>query len=296
MAHDPWQRDAFLVSLTASSTNTVLAYGRDLTAFIEWAERLGLDRPAGVDRKILRRYVAYLATRRYAKRTVARKASTLRRYFGWLRRTGVVPADPSVGLAAPSGDGRLPRVLRDDELASLLDEPPAGVEDDPVAVRLRDDAVLEILYGSGLRVAELCGLRPEDLDLVGQTVRVWGKGSKQRQVPLSAPAVEAIEGWLRLGRDGLVSGESPPDAVFLNRRGRRLSPRDVRRIIDHRSLSPTHPHALRHTFATHLLDGGADLRAVQELLGHADLGTTQHYTHVSKERLRSVLDATHPRA
>ena len=211
-------------------------------------------------------------------------------------RTGAVAADPSVGLSAPSGDGRLPRVLRDDELASLLDRPPAAVDADPAPVRLRDDAVLEILYGSGLRVAELCSLRPEDLDLAGQTARVWGKGSKQRLVPLSGPAVEALEGWLRTGRPDLVSAETPPDAVFLNRRGRRLSPRDVRRIIDHRSASPTHPHALRHTFATHLLDGGADLRAVQELLGHADLGTTQHYTHVSKERLRNVLDATHPRA
>jgi site-specific recombinase XerD len=163
-------------------------------------------------------------------------------------------------------------------------------------VRLRDDSVLEILYGSGLRVAELCGLRPEDLDLDRGSARVWGKGSKQRVVPLSRPAVEALAAWLESGRASLVSGESPPDAVFLNRRGRRLTPRDVRRIIDHRASSPTHPHALRHTFATHLLDGGADLRAVQELLGHADLGTTQHYTHVSKDRLRNVLDATHPRA
>jgi site-specific recombinase XerD len=201
-----------------------------------------------------------------------------------------------VGLSAPSGDGRLPRVLRDDELHVLLDAPGAGVDGDPTGVRLRDDAVLEILYGSGLRVAELCGLRPDDLDLGARTVRVWGKGSKQRIVPLSAPAVEAVAGWLADGRAELATPESPDDAVFLNRRGRRLSTRDVRRIVDRRAASPTHPHALRHTFATHLLDGGADLRAVQEMLGHADLGTTQHYTHVSKERLRNVLDATHPRA
>ena len=232
MADDPWRRDSFLGSLTASSANTVLAYGRDLLAFVEWSERLGLDGPAGVDRKTLRRYLAYLATRRYAKRTVARKASTLRRYFGWLCRTGVLSVDPSVGLSAPSGEGRLPRVLRDDELASLLDAPPSVVDSDPVAVRLRDEAVLEILYGSGLRVAELCGLRPEDLDLVGQTVRVWGKGSKQRQVPLSTPAAEAVDGWLRSGRSEMATAGSPPDAVFLNRRGRRLTPRDVRRIVD----------------------------------------------------------------
>jgi len=296
MPPDPWRREAFLSSLTAASPNTVDAYGRDLVGFVTWAERLELGGPEAVDRRVLRRYLAYLATRSYAKRSVARKASALRRYFGWLRRTGVLEIDPSAGLSAPSGDGRLPRVLRDDELVVLLDAPGAVVDHDPAPVRLRDDAVLEILYGSGLRVAELCSLRPDDLDLTARSVRVWGKGSKQRVVPLSEPAVEAVRGWLSEGRTGLVSSETPPDAVFLNQRGRRLQPRDVRRILDRRAASPTHPHALRHTFATHLLDGGADLRAVQEMLGHADLGTTQHYTHVSKERLRSVLDATHPRA
>ena len=296
MVTDPWRREAFLDSLSSVSSNTVAAYGRDLVGFVTWAERLALGGPEAVDRRVLRRYLAYLATRSYAKRSVARKASALRRYFGWLRRTGVLEIDPSAGLSAPSGDGRLPRVLRDDELVVLLDAPGAVVDHDPAPVRLRDDAVLEILYGSGLRVAELCSLRPDDLDLTARSVRVWGKGSKQRVVPLSEPAVEAVRGWLSEGRTGLVSSETPPDAVFLNQRGRRLQPRDVRRILDRRAASPTHPHALRHTFATHLLDGGADLRAVQEMLGHADLGTTQHYTHVSKERLRSVLDATHPRA
>ena len=263
---------------------------------MEWAQRLGVADPAGVDRKVLRRYVSYLATRGYARRTVARKAAALRRYFGWLRRVGSVTVDPSAGLSAPSGSGRLPRVLREEELAQLLDDPPPGVDADPPAIRLRDDAVLEILYGSGLRVGELCGLRPEDVVADTQQIRVWGKGSKQRQVPLSDPAAKALEAWVRHGRDGLVTDQTPVDAVFLNRRGRRLTPRDVRRIIDRRSASPTHPHALRHTYATHLLDGGADLRAVQELLGHSDLATTQHYTHVSRERLRSVLHATHPRA
>ena len=296
MVTDPWRREAFLDSLQSVSANTVAAYGRDLVGFVTWAERLELAGPDAVDRRVLRRYLAYLATRSYAKRSVARKASALRRYFGWLRRTGVLEVDPTAGLSAPSGDGRLPRVLRDDELRVLLDDPGARAEGDPAPVRLRDDAVLEILYGSGLRVAELCGLRPDDLDLTAGTVRVWGKGSKQRIVPLSQPAVEAVAAWLSDGRAELVTEESPTDAVFLNRRGRRLSTRDVRRILDRRAAAPTHPHALRHTFATHLLDGGADLRAVQEMLGHADLGTTQHYTHVSKERLRKVLDATHPRA
>ncbi|MCB1005990.1 MAG: tyrosine-type recombinase/integrase [Acidimicrobiales bacterium] len=225
---------------------------------------------------------------------MARSASSLRRYFGWLRRSGRLDADPSAGLSAPKGEGRLPRVLADAEVTQLLDEPRRA--DDPPEIAARDLAVVELLYGSGLRVAELCGLRPDDLDLRRRRVVVWGKGAKQRQVPLSPPAVEALDRWLRDGRPGLAGPESPDDAVFLNRRGNRLTPRDVRRILDRRSTTPVHPHALRHTFATHLLDGGADLRAVQELLGHADLATTQLYTHVSKERLKSVFQATHPRA
>jgi integrase/recombinase XerC len=283
-----WDLDGFARSLTAAAPLTVEAYRRDVGAFVEWAERASIDGPAAVDRKILRRYLAYLGTRRFAKRSVARKASALRRYFGWLARSGVIAADPSAGLSAPSGDGRLPHVLKADELAALLDEPPARVDDDPPDVRLRDDAVLELLYGSGLRIGELCSLRPGDVDLRAGAVTVWGKGGKQRAVPITPPAAEALRALLALGEPG--------DAVFRNSRGKRLTPRDARRILDRRALAPTHPHALRHTFATHLLDGGADLRAVQELLGHADLATTQHYTHVSKERLRSVYEKTHPRA
>jgi integrase/recombinase XerC len=293
---DDWDLDGFVASLTASAAATARAYRSDLAAFVEWAERGDITDPERVDRLLLRRYLASLATRRYAKRTVARKASALRRYFGWLHRRGVVDPDPASGLSAPRGEGRLPRVLRDDELRALLDDPPTKVDHDAPAIRLRDEAVLELLYGSGLRVAELCGLGPDDLQLDEGIVRVWGKGSKQRRVPLSGPCVEALRAWLGHGRDALVTPVSPPDAVFLNRRGKRLTPRDVRRILDHRAAAPTNPHALRHTFATHLLDGGADLRVVQELLGHSDLGTTQHYTHVSKERLRRVHDATHPRA
>jgi site-specific recombinase XerD len=167
--------------------------------------------------------------------------------------------------------------------------------DDP-CVRARDDAVVELLYGSGLRVAELCGLHPNDVDLARGLVRVLGKGSKTRQVPLSQPAVEAVRAYLAGGRTWFEVDRSPADALFLNRRGNPLGPRDVRRILDRRAASPTHPHALRHTFATHLLDGGADLRVVQELLGHASLQTTQVYTHVSKERLLRVYEDTHPRA
>jgi integrase/recombinase XerC len=295
-APEAWRLDAFATSLTSVSAATIRAYRSDLNAFVEWAARLEVTEPGGVDRKLLRRYVSYLTTRRYARRSISRKASALRRYFAWLRRTGALDVDPALGLSTPSGQGRLPRVLRDDELHALLDEPAGRADRDRPEQRARDDAVVELLYGSGLRVGELCGLRPDDLDLMGRTVRVWGKGSKQRLVPMSVPAVEALSRWLSQGRASFETAETPPDAVFLNGRGKRLTPRDARRILDRRAASPTHPHALRHTFATHLLDGGADLRAVQELLGHADLGTTQHYTHVSKERLRRILDATHPRA
>jgi integrase/recombinase XerC len=293
---DPWSLDAFVASLTSAAPATVKAYRSDLDGFVDWASRMGLDEPAGVTRTVLRRYVAHLTTRGLARRSIARKASSVRRYFAWSVRTGRLPADPSAGLSVPGGSGRLPRVLRDDEITAVLDDPPATTADDSPAIRSRDDAVLELLYGSGLRVSELCALRPTDLDIERRRITVWGKGSKQRVVPLSAPACDALHQWLGHGRRELATASSPADAVFLNRRGRRLGPRDVHRLLDRRAPSPTHPHALRHTFATHLLDGGADLRSVQEMLGHADLSTTQHYTHVSKQRLRTVLDATHPRA
>ena len=288
-----WHVEEFTHSLTAASPATVEAYGRDLTAFVTWAERLGLRSPGDVQRTTVRRYLAFLATRGFARRTIARRASALRRYFGWAGRVGATSSDPTAGLSAPRGEARLPRVLHPEELRSLLDAGPGG----PAGGRdLRDTALLELLYGSGLRVAEAAALDVDDLDLARRRVRVWGKGGKQRLVPLSDPAVDALRRWLADGRGELVTEASPAAAVFLNRRGRRLTPRDARRVLDRRAVAPTHPHALRHTFATHLLDGGADLRVVQELLGHADLATTQRYTHVSKERLRTVFDATHPRA
>ena len=292
----PWRLDEFTGSLTAASPATIAAYRTDVDEFTVWAARGAVPGPEAVDRLLLRRYLAHLTTKGRSRRTIARKASALRRYFGWLRRRGIIDADPTAGMSAPARGGRLPRVLRADELDVLLDTPPARIDHEPEAVRLRDDAVLELLYGSGLRVAEVCGLRPGDVDAADRLVTVWGKGGKQRRVPMSVPGVQALEAWTARGRPALVTPDSPDDAVFLNGRGRRLSTRDVRRVVDKRAAAPTHPHALRHTFATHLLDGGADLRAVQELLGHADLATTQHYTHVSKDRLRTVHHATHPRA
>jgi integrase/recombinase XerC len=310
-----WHLDEFARSLTSVAPSTVEAYARDLRAFTTWAGRLGLDGPGGVDRQVLRRHLAFMATRGQARRTIARRASALRRYFRWLTRTGRLEHDPTAGLSAPKGEARLPRVLRPDELRDLMGPPvvPAAAErpDDPpdepaategpgdpvaAAVDRRDAALIELLYGSGLRIAEATGLDIDDLDTARGRVVVWGKGSKQRTVPLSEPAARSLDHWLASGRTALVTDVTPAGAVFLNRRGRRLTPRDARRILDRRATEPTHPHALRHTFATHLLDGGADLRVVQELLGHSDVATTQRYTHVSKERLRTVFDATHPRA
>ena len=287
-----WRLDDFVASLTASSPNTTSAYRGDVASFASWASTLGIGGPADVDRSLLRRYLGRLSADDYARRSVARKVAALRRYFAWLRRNGVVAVDPAASLRAPGGQGRLPKVLSHGDVDRLLDgETP---EDEPGWRRCRDDAVLELLYGSGIRVSELCQLDIGSVDLAAGAVSVWGKGNKERRVPLSHPAADAVAAWLRVRRD--VVPPSAGAAMFGNERGNRLSPRDVRRIIDRRSAVPTHPHALRHSFATHLLDGGADLRAVQELLGHSDVATTQRYTHVSKERLRAVYTETHPRA
>jgi site-specific recombinase XerD len=295
-----WLIDEFVASLTGVSANTSMAYRRDLVGFTDWAARAGVEDPDTVDRVLLRRYLAYLNTRRLASRSVARKASALRRYFAWLVHAGVVPTDPTRSLSAPKGEGRLPRVLNAQELSALLDQPVLDADADPIPFRLRDDALLEVLYGCGLRVGELCALDLKDVTLRKRTLFVWGKGGKQRQVPVGEPAAEALAAWLERGRPEVVAdqslGRDDVAAVFLNRRGHRLTPRDARRVVDRRAPSPTHPHALRHSFATHLLDGGADLRVVQELLGHADVATTQIYTHVSKERLKEVYGRTHPRA
>ena len=301
-----WRLEGFVMSLTSTSPATIAAYQSDLVSFVEWAERGGLVGPEEVSRQTLRRYIAFLSTRGMARRTIARKAASLRRYFRWLHRLGTVSVDPSVGLSTPKGESKVPRVLNHSDLNRILEVDPgaagpaaSGPRVDPGVARavvLRDTAVLELLYGSGLRVAELCALSAPDMDLIRRVVTVWGKGSKQRRVPMGEPSVEAVGAWLEGGRPLLVREGTPADAAFLGVRGGRLNVREVRRILDARSASPVHPHALRHTFATHLLDGGADLRVVQELLGHASLDTTQVYTHVSKERLLQAYERSHPRA
>ncbi len=292
----PWQVGRWVTSLADLAAETVRAYQQAVYSFITWAERAGLSGPEDVDRLVLRRYLAYLATRRYARRTVALRAAALRRYFSWAHEQGVLAGDPSARLSAPSGEGRLPRPLSRAEVSALLDHPPPRATEVPDAVRLRDDAVLELFYGSGLRVSELCALNPADVDLTAGWATVWGKGSKQRRVPVSENALHALRKWLDQGRPTMLKPSSPEPALFLNLPGRRLGSRDVRRLLDRRAASPTYPHALRHSFATHLLDGGADLRVVQELLGHTSLRTTQVYTHVSKERLLAVYSHSHPRA
>ncbi|MDQ3751545.1 MAG: tyrosine recombinase XerC [Actinomycetota bacterium] len=291
---------AYLTALEAErdvSPHTLAAYRHDLKGFDAWAGRGGVVNLAAVDRKLLRRYVSYLTQLGLARRSVARKVSALRSLLGWAVLTDLVPANPAEGLGAPKLDRPLPKVLKAAEAARLCELPPA---DDPVG--LRDRALLELLYGSGLRVAEVCGLDLGDVDLTAANVSVTGKGRKQRRVPMSEPAVAAVEIYLREARTPLLdrAGGQATEALFLNLRGARLGPRTVRaslaRLLRAEGSPVVSPHVLRHSFATHLLDGGADLRAVQEMLGHTSLATTQIYTHVSTERLRTVYDQTHPRA
>jgi integrase/recombinase XerC len=289
---DPWRLDDFAAALTSLSDNSVAAYGSDLRSFAEWCARGEVTEPSAVTRTTMRRYLAHLTTRQFARRSIARKTAAIRRYYKWAVASGLATVDPTNGVSVPAGGGRLPRVLDQRELSGLLDAP--GADDEPDWRRARDDAVLELLYGSGLRVGELCGLRVSSLSLSAGAAEVWGKGAKERRVPLSEVAVTALHRWLSIRAD--VIPVDAGDVLFGNERGRPLTPRDVRRILDRRSPTPTHPHALRHSFATHLLDGGADLRAVQELLGHSDVATTQRYTHVSRERLSAAYREAHPRA
>jgi len=293
-----WDIDRFLAAVPLADS-TLDVYRRDLIDLQRWADRSGLG--AGtIGRTEVRQYLAQLRTRGLASSTISRKLAAVRRYYGWAVRQGLVVDDPTAGLSAPAGASRLPRVLRADELAQLLDEPESRTAGQAPGVVARDNTVLELLYGSGLRVAELCRLDVGSVDLAGRRLTVWGKGAKERVVPMGEPCALVLGEWLRAGRSEfraeLARSADDTDALFHNSAGRRLGARDVRRILDRRSPVPTHPHALRHTFATHMLDGGADLRVVQELLGHSDLATTQVYTHVSRERLRHVYESSHPRA
>ena len=293
-------RDRFLRAARAErdlSPHTLSAYQTDLDQFEEWSRRLGVSGIGSIDRTMLRRYISYLGERRYSRRTIARKASAIRSMLAWAVRHDLLAANPAEDLAIPKLDKPLPKVLKAGDARTLCELPP---NDDPIG--LRDRAILELLYGSGLRVAELCGLDVDDVDVRHRILLVIGKGRKERRLPMSIPASRAVAAYVGDARRSLLqAGDArDPAALFLGARGARLGPRGVRAMISRYMTSEgaksIGPHALRHSFATHLLDGGADLRAVQELLGHENLATTQIYTHVSTERLRAVYEKSHPRA
>ena len=281
------------------AAHTVAAYLRDIRQLAGFCADLGIEDPAEVEPLVLRRYLAALAQEDYARASLARKSAAVRGFFLLLARRGVVARDPALTLGTPKGEKRLPKVLTVAQVERLLAAPdrstPAGQ---------RDRALLELLYASGARVSEAVGLDAGALDLPAGTVRLFGKGSKERIVPLGEPACLAMERYLGGGR--LVLAARDPavldgsDALFLNGKGARLGVRDAREAVDRAArlagLGRVTPHTLRHSYATHLLEGGADLRAVQELLGHVALSTTQIYTHVSREHLRSTYEHAHPRA
>lgn len=290
---DPWRRDGYVATLVAAdrSAATVRAYRSDLNAFLTWAGERGVRKPDDVTRRLLREYLASRAQRNEARASISRRRASLRGYFDWLVERGHLHESPAARLSAPRPASKLPTIVVREQLDGLLDE---DWGDDEWAVL--DRAVCEVLYGAGLRVSELCGLDVGSVDFSSGRLRVLGKGNKERIVPLHRRGVLAVRVWLEDARDDVARPDSPPEALFYNRRGRRLGPRDVRRILDARVVrGHIHPHALRHTYATHLLEGGADLRVVQELLGHESLATTQIYTHVSKSRLQNVHHNTHPR-
>jgi integrase/recombinase XerC len=294
------------------SANTVHAYRLDVGSLGVFLARSGQALPRA---KLphLRRWLAHLGTRGYARTSIARKAASIRTFYGWAQRLGLVERDPAATLARPASGARLPTLLKPTEAVQLAEAPPST---HPIG--LRDRAALEVMYGSGLRVAELCALDVDDVDLHAQRIRVMGKGAKERVVPMGDFAVRAVGDYLRDARPALVApsvgadaarertgrGRPEPPAeqpLFLNRRRKRMGPRDVRAMVERYARQflggrRASPHTLRHSFATHLLEGGADIRAVQELLGHASLATTQRYTHVSNTRLFEAYRRSHPRA
>ena len=306
-ARDLPQSDAALIQAFADhlalerhlADSTVDAYGRDLAQLAGFLRRTRRELPSA-RLQDLRRFLAQLTTLGYARASIARRVGAIHTFYRWAKARGVVQDDPSALLGRPKVVSRLPVVLRVPEAATLVEAPEAaaGSSAADAAVAARDRAILELMYGSGLRVSEVAGLTIERIDLDRGRVTVFGKGDKEREVPLGDPAREAVEAWLVV-RDVLQPGSG--DALFTNRRGRPIGPRDIRRLVGRyagATLSGRRvtPHTLRHSFATHLLEGGADIRAVQEMLGHASVATTQRYTHVSRSRLFEAYERSHPRA
>ena len=279
-----------------ASPHTCRAYRKDLELFADFlAEKKLPTDVAAIDHLTIRLYLGHLYQGKRIKRpSVVRKLATLRTFFRYLKREGIVEKNPAKMVATPKGGKELPHALTVDEAFRIL-----AVPDDATPLGSRDRAVLELLYSSGLRVGELTALKLQDLDLGGGMVRVMGKGGKERIVPIGSKATEALRAYLAHRGELMNEGEST--SLFLNNRGGRLTPRSVARMIKKYLpqggiLKETSPHTFRHSFATNLLDAGADLRGIQELLGHTSLSTTQRYTHVSSAKLMEVYDRTHPRA
>jgi integrase/recombinase XerC len=278
------------------SRHTLRAYVTDVVSLLDHLARRGGGRPDELDLGALRSWLALGRTRGHSRATTARHAAAARSFTAWLRRTGLTPDDVGQRLVSPKAHRTLPDVLAPEQARAVVES--AGGADEPVG--LRDAVVLELLYASGIRVSELVGLDVDDVDRGRRLLRVLGKGRKERSVPYGLPAEAALDAWLTRGRPALATADSGP-ALLLGRRGRRLDPREARRTV-HAAVAAAPgapdigPHGLRHSAATHVLEGGADLRSVQELLGHASLATTQIYTHVTVERLRAVHAQAHPRA
>jgi integrase/recombinase XerD len=269
------------------SPHTVAAYRRDLAGFVDFSNRYGITDIHDVDRKLVRRFSANLSTRGYAPRTIARKISAVRAFLSDEAKRGLIDANPAEGVNQPKIPSSLPKAIPQQALSGVLDEIDG---DDPVD--LRDRALLETLYGTGLRVSELASLTVLAVTS-GPYVRVRGKGSKDRTVPIPGQAIRAIERYLSSGRPSLI-GDRAIDALWIGVRGGPLDQRGIRRVV--RSRIGSFPHALRHSYATHLLENGADLRSVQDLLGHSDLATTQLYTAVTRKHMAETYDRSHPRA
>jgi integrase/recombinase XerC len=281
------------------SVHTVRAYRGDIYGLLAHVRARGCSDLTGLDIGELRAWLAEEHRAGHARATVARRAAAVRAFTAFACRRGWLAADPGAQLRAPKVHKRLPQVLDQAQILAVLDGP--GREGGPAdaAAGLRDTAIMELLYASGIRVSELCGLDLDDLDRGRRTVRVLGKGGKERMVPVGIPAVRAVDAWLAAGR-GLLANPRSGGAIFVGVKGGRIDPRTVRRVVHGRlaaaAVPDTGPHGLRHTAATHLLEGGADLRSLQEMLGHASLATTQIYTHVSVDRLIAAYRQAHPRA
>jgi len=292
--------ETHLVSERDLTAHSVRAYVGDISSLLDHAARMGMSRPDQLELRTLRSWLAKQQSMGRSRTTIARRATAARVFTAWLARTGRMPADIGATLRSPKAHRTLPPVLRADEAMAVLEASQSAAAEGGGALGLRDVAILELLYATGIRVGELVGLDVDDLDRHRNLVRVFGKGRKERTVPFGAPAAAALDGWLSAGRPRLARAGSGP-ALFLGARGGRIDQRAVRTLV-HRSVAAVPhapdlaPHGLRHSAATHLLEGGADLRSVQELLGHASLATTQLYTHVSTERLRRAYQQAHPRA